>query len=109
MDLSTLPDIVQHFSIAVQFVPDAMHQVAEPLRNFSAAFGSDSEYTPREKFYHGSKCLALAGLLGFTIATLNVEGILGTAFAEADELNELYHKGWMARHHHGDAPAPPVA
>lgn len=108
MDLSTLPDIVQHFSIAVQFLPDLVHYATEPVRNFFAAFGEDSEYTIGEKLYHGGKFIALGGLLGFTVATLNVEGILGTAFAEADELNELYKKGWMARHP-VDGPAPPSA
>lgn len=108
MDLSTLPDLMQHFSIAVQFMPEIIHNGIEPVRNLLAAFGEESEYTFSEKFYHAGKFMVLGGLLGFTVATLNVEGILGTAFAQADEINELCHKGWNARHKK-DVPTPPIA
>ncbi len=108
MDLSTLPDLMQHFSIAVQFMPEFAHYVVEPVRNCCAAFGENSDYTLHEKFYHGSKFVALAGLLGFSLATWNIEGILGTAYAEADEINELYKKGWIARHPDAALPLPPA-
>lgn len=98
MDLSTLPDLVQHFAIAVQFAPDFVQHGIEPARNFFAAFGHDSPMTGAEKMYHVGKFCALGALLAVTIAEGNIEGIMGTGFAEADEIYDLCCKGAQARH-----------
>lgn len=105
MDLSTLPDLVQHFSFAVHFVPDFVNNGAEPVRNLVAAFGAKSSYSAGEKVYHAGKCVVLGGLLGFSVMTLNVEGMLGTGFAQADEIVELHNRGWAARHGNGASSA----
>ena len=103
MDLSTLPDLVQHFAFATHFVPDIAQHALEPVRNFTAAFGSDSPLSGHEKLYHMGKFAVLAGLLAVSVYEGNMEAILGTGFAEADEVYDMCRKGQVARH-----PAPPV-
>lgn len=98
MDLSTLPDLVQHFAFAVQTVPDLVQHTLEPVRNFAAAFGQDSPLTGHEKIYHMGKFVVLAGLLAVSLYEGNMEGILGTGFAEADEVYDMCRKGQAIRH-----------
>lgn len=93
MDLSTLPDLAQHFAFAAHFTPDYIQRGVEYTRQFARAFGGESPFTINEKLFHGGKCVALAALFAFTVAEGSVEGMIGTAFAEADTVYTICNAG----------------
>ncbi len=97
MDLTPLPDLVQHFAIAVHFMPQVIQDGLEQGHNFIAAFGQHSPLSRPEKLYHAGKFVTLAGLFVATAMTWNVEGMLGTGLAEADEIYDLCREGQQAR------------
>lgn len=111
MDLSTLPDIVQHFIVAAQFVPEYLHTVSHEAENIGLAFSADSDMGAVEKIYHAGKSVVLCGLFVASAITSNVEGLIGTGLAEADEYYYLRKEGEQARVKrcagHDDAPQLP--
>ena len=113
MDLSTLPDLAQHFAIAINFMPHEIQEVFHQIENFAGAFGPDSSMGAVEKIYHAGKLVTVGGLFALSISTGNIEGAIATGITEADEVYSLCKEGAAAQAAHAahetpaaDHPAP---